>query len=116
MPESRTPRMRPVHATPAVDRTVPLPIGTRVMRTPVEPCSCCGDPFRLANANRRPPLFGTVMCHAAAVDSRGGFSVRWDSGIWEAGLDVSYVTAVSREEEATVTPISRLPRKRAVGQ
>ena len=115
MPEARQPRRRPVHATPAVDRTVPLPIGTRVMRIPVEPCSCCGDPFGLANANRRPPLFGTVMSHAAEY-SRGRFSVRWDNGIWEARLDVSYVTAVSQEQEATVTPLSRLPRKRAVGQ
>ncbi|MGH3902030.1 MAG: hypothetical protein ACRDTA_28010 [Pseudonocardiaceae bacterium] len=111
MPESRK-RMRPVHAAPAVDRTVPQPIGTRGVRNPVEPCLCCGYPFGRANANRRPPLSGTVMCHAAAY-SRGGFSVRWDNGIWEAQLDVSYVTAVS---EATVTPISRLPHKRAIGQ
>ncbi len=110
MPELRKPRMRPAHTAPAVDRTVPLPIGTRVMRIPVEPCSCCGDPFGLANANRRPPLFGTVMCHAEAVGSRGGFSVRWDSGIWEAGLDVSYVTAVS--QEATVTALPRSTRTR----
>ena len=43
-------------------------------------------------------------------------SVRWDNGIWEAQLDVSYVTAVSQEQEATVTPLSPLPRKRTVGQ
>ncbi len=57
------------------------------------------------------------MSHAAEY-ARGSFSVRWDNGIWEAQLDASYVTAVSQEEEATVTPISsrRLPRKRAVGQ
>lgn len=109
MPESRKPRMRSVHAAPAVDRTVPLPIGTRVTRIPVEPCSCCGDPFGPANRRRRrpPPLFGTVMSHAAEC-SRGSFSVRWDNGIWEAGLDVSYVTTVSQEEEATVTPLPRV--------
>ncbi len=106
------PRMHRVRVAPAVDRTVPLPIGTRVMRIPVEPCSCCGDPFGLANANRRPPLFGTVMCHAeaVAVAYRGQFSVRWDSGIWEAGLDVSYVAAVS--QEATVTALPRSTRTR----
>ena len=104
------PRMHRVRVAPAVDRTVPLPIGARVVRNPVEPCSCCGDPFGLANANRRPPLFGTVMCHAEAVGSRGGFSVRWDSGIWEAGLDASYVTAVA--QEATVTALPRSTRTR----
>ncbi len=50
------------------------------------------------------------MSHAAAY-SRSSFSVRWDSGIWEAQLDVSDVTAV--EEEATVTPLSSR-RTRAV--
>ncbi len=99
--------MHQVNVAPAVDRTVPLPIGTRVMRIPVESCSCCDTS---ASRRARPPLFGTVMCHAKGVCSRGGFSVRWDSGIWEAGLDVSYVTAVS--QEATVTALSRSTRTR----
>jgi hypothetical protein len=55
------------------------------------------------------------MYHAAEY-SHGRFSVRWDNGIWEAQLDVSYVTAVSQEQKATVTPLSQLPRKRTVGQ
>jgi len=48
------------------------------------------------------------MCHAESVGSRGDFSVRWDSGIWEAHLDVSYVTAVA--QEATVTALTRVRR------
>ncbi len=46
--------------------------------------------------------------------SRGSFSVRWDSGIWEAGLDVSEVTAVSPEQEATIRsePESRAARRK----
>ena len=107
------PRMRPVHTAPAVDRTVPLPIGTRVVRIPVEPCSCCGDPAGLANARRRPPLFGTVMCHARAVGSRGDFSVRWDFGIWEANLDVSDVTDVPPETTVTILPRSTHTRRAA---
>ncbi|MGH3897754.1 MAG: hypothetical protein ACRDTA_05755 [Pseudonocardiaceae bacterium] len=104
-----------MHTAPAVDRTVPLPVGTKVVRNPVEPCSCCGDPFGLANANRRPrpPLFDTVMCHAKAVGSRGCFSVRWDSGTWEASLDVSDVTAVSQQATVAALPRSTHTRRAA---
>ncbi len=96
---------------PAVDRTVPLPIGTRVVRNPVEPCSCCDIS---ANRRPRPPQFGTVMPYDEEY-SRGSFSVRWDSGIWEAGLDVSYVTAVSPEQEAAIrAEPPRAPREASV--
>lgn len=95
MVETNAPR---THRARVVDRTIPLPIGTRVVRNPVEPCTCCDIP-----ADRRPyPLFGTVMPYDEEY-SRGDFSVRWDdSGIWEASLDVSYVTAVSPEQEAAI--------------
>lgn len=60
--------LRMHRVAPAVDRTIPLPIGTRVVRNPVEPCSCCGDRYKPAN---RPLRFGTVMtCSAANRGSR----------------------------------------------
>jgi hypothetical protein len=43
--------------------------------------------------------------------SRGGFPVRFDDGIWEV-LDVSYITVVSAEEEATtIRSARREPRR-----
>lgn len=92
MPESR---MHPVAVVaPAVDQTVlGLPIGTRVMRV---------DPF--PDLRRRSRL-GWVVPHQPEY-SRGSFPVRWDDGIWEAGLDVSDVTVVpEQEQEATVTTL-----------
>lgn len=61
-----------------VDRTVGLPIGTRV----------CKPGSR--------PRFGTVMPHEPEYSS-GDFPVRFDDGFWEV-LDASYVT-----EESSVT-------------
>ncbi|MGH3902559.1 MAG: hypothetical protein ACRDTA_30735 [Pseudonocardiaceae bacterium] len=105
------PRVHRVTVTPVVVRTVALPIGTRMVRNPVEPCSYCDTSAR---RRARPALFGTVVCHVAGVGSRGGFSVCWDSGIWEAGLDVASVTAVS--QQATVTGLPRSMRtSRAAG-
>ncbi len=61
------------------DRTVGLPIGTRVWnRMP-------GDRAR----------FGTVMPHEPEW-SWGGFPVRWDDGFWEI-RDVTYVTVALKE-------------------
>jgi hypothetical protein len=43
--------------------------------------------------------------------SHGSFPVRFDDGIWEV-LDVSYVTVVSAEEEATtIRSARRAPRR-----
>ncbi len=50
------------------------------------------------------------MSHAAEY-SRGCFSVRWDSAIWEAQLDVSDVTAVSPEERRAPTKSQLLRRE-----
>jgi hypothetical protein len=66
-----------VSAVSTVDRTIGLPIGTRVRKP--------GTAAR----------FGTVMPHEREY-SRGGFPVRFDDGIWEV-LDVSYVTVVSEK-------------------
>ncbi len=73
-------------AAASVDRTVGLPIGTRVRKL----------------GSRR---FGTVMPHQPEY-SRGSFPVRFDDQIWEV-LDVSYVTAVAQEATATVTALHR---------
>jgi hypothetical protein len=81
-----------VSAVSTVDRTVGLPIGTRVRK--------------LGTAAR----FGTVMLHEPEY-SRGGFPVRFDDGIWEV-LDVSYVTVMSAAEEATtIRSARRAPRR-----
>ena len=78
-------------AISTVDRTVGLPIGTRVRK--------------LGTAAR----FGTVMLHEPEY-SRGGFPVRFDDGIWEM-LDVSYVTVVSAEEATAIRSVRRAPRR-----
>ncbi len=106
MPESRKPCTCRVSVAAAADRTAGLPLGTRVVRNPVEPCSCCDD--RDKSVNRRPALFGTVMTCSMEF-SRGCFSVRWDSGIWEAQLDVCDVSAVSPEQEAAIRAQRRAP-------
>jgi hypothetical protein len=68
-------RARPVSAASTVDRTVGLPIGTRVRK--------------LGSRAR----FGTVMPHEPE-HSRGGFPVRFDDGFWEV-LDTSYVVVLA---------------------
>lgn len=97
-----------------IDRTVALPIGTRVVRNLPEPCSCHAD--LVAARRRRHREFGTVMPYGVEF-SRGEFPVRWDSGFWEAQLDVAYVTAVSPEEEAALRTrsASRSPGARPAG-
>jgi hypothetical protein len=87
----------PLRRVSVVDRRVPLPKGTRVVRNLVDSCRCCDN----RSADRRPRQFGTVMPYDEQF-SHGGFPVRWDNGIWEAQLDVSYVTAVSPEQEAAL--------------
>ena len=66
----------------SVDRTVGLPIGTRVRKL----------------GSRR---FGTVMPHQPEY-SRGSFPVRFDDQFWEV-LVVSYVAVVAQEATATMT-------------
>jgi hypothetical protein len=75
-----------VIAASTVDRTVGLPIYTRV----------CKPGSR--------PRFGTVMPHEPEY-SHGSFPVRFDDGIWEM-LDVSYVTVVENATVTTITPRS----------
>ncbi len=79
----------------AGDRSIGLPIGTRVWN-------------RQPGARAR---FGTVMQYSPEY-SQGSFPVRFDDEIWEM-LDVSYVTAVSPDEEATIRsePQRPAPRK-----
>lgn len=79
----------------AGDRSVGLPVGTRVWN-------------RKSGARAR---FGTVMPYSPEY-SQGSFPVRFDDQIWEI-LDVFYVTAVSPDEEAAIRsqPQCRAPRK-----
>jgi hypothetical protein len=79
----------------ADDRSVGLPVGTRVWN-------------RKTGANAR---FGTVMPYSPEY-SQGSFPVRFDDQIWNM-LDVFYVTAVSPDEEAAIRSESqrRAPRK-----
>ncbi|MGH3802410.1 MAG: hypothetical protein ACRDTD_20245, partial [Pseudonocardiaceae bacterium] len=66
------------------DRSVGLPIGTRVWN-------------RQPGARAR---FGTVMPHEPLY-SHGSFPVCFDDHIWRI-MDVSYVTAVSAEQEDAI--------------
>lgn len=85
----------------ASDRTVGLPIGTRVVRN---------DPF----PGRRPPRFGWVMPHQPEY-THGAFPVRWDDGIWQAQLDASDVTVVpSHVTTVTLIPQWSASKARAV--
>jgi hypothetical protein len=85
----------PTSAPWSGDRSVGLPIGTRVWN---------GKPGARAR-------FGTVMQYSPEY-SQGSFPVRFDDQIWEV-LDVSYVTAVSPDKEAAIRsePQHRAPRK-----
>jgi hypothetical protein len=80
------------------DRSVRLPVGTRVWN-------------RQPGARAR---FGTVMLYSPEY-SRGAFPVRFDDHIWEM-LDVSYVTAVSPEKEAAIRSAPRAPSKATVSR
>lgn len=75
-------------AAASVDRTVELPVGTKVRKL----------------GSRR---FGTVMPHQPEF-SRGSFPVRFDDGIWEV-LDVSYVAVV--QQQVTVTPLGQCAKR-----
>ena len=77
----------------AGDRSAGLPVGTRVCKP---------------GARAR---FGTVMPYEPEY-SQGSFPVRFDDHIWEM-LDVSYVTAVSPDQEAALRsqPQPGAPRK-----
>lgn len=83
-----------------VDRSVGLPIGTRVWNRKK------GDRAR----------FGQVMPHDP-LWTRGGFPVRFDDQIWET-MDVSSVTAVTPKQEAAIRAERepRAPRKSTVSR
>lgn len=84
----------PMSAPWTDDQSTRLPPGTRVWK---------GKPGGGAR-------FGTVMPYPPE-HFRGSFPVRFDDQIWEM-LDVSYVTAVSPEEEAAIRSQPQCPAPR----